>query len=664
MRWLWLAICIGLAVALPVVAHAQCVVPNCPTPTYNYGTVGAPAGAAPSVGTWNAVAPQANGVPVGPVVANTTALRGTCTTAAGCPTGDGIAATGVWRQTDGVANAPPLFFTPGTGACSTDDGASCVSAANGANHWNGQFPNQVADARQFSAVPDGTTNDLTALQACLNAMSPGGTCRMDGRFYWSGSLSVPLKTTLQCGDSMPIYFGSQWNTAPVLVYDNTVTSNPIIKASGHGAAVTNCAIIPKGVTYPISTYSGNFGVNVQIFDDEGFNDFHLLNVVFTGGDGGWHVHGNRPRVEHVYGDGLGQIASEGVGRWDVANTDSGNFTDVEFADGWFSNNTFLCLPGTGMYVGGTPLGASGIFMSGKVVSEGYLTSDLNLQNSILATDIWLDYSPTCASGVKSLIIGPGVKVNATRAVINSNGVGITTTSNGTVSNIIDLEIYMGTGGTVAINSGDSSNSGNIVGDTLVVANAPGVLFSALHNNDELYFHKLLFANINGGTYPIFTAGLGVTPSVCPLNCNVWFDVINGGSAGNNLFNNTEYVIGPGGINITRFLAAPAVTSPTGIGASGTVDVRSGGSDASGVVELNTNGSPSASGHFTFTTNMPGSTVVQCSFEYTAQNSSTAWAPSAPIATSYLSGNSLQVTWTNGSALSNSSVYDLSYNCSR
>jgi hypothetical protein len=124
----------------------------------------------------------------GPTVANTTALRASCTLATGCPAGDLVFAGGVIRLTYGNGNgAPPLYFSVGTGACSTDDGASCVNSANGKS-WLGQFSASGADVREWGAKCDGATDDTTAIEAALTAAAPiHGTVQFPSKTCFSAT---------------------------------------------------------------------------------------------------------------------------------------------------------------------------------------------------------------------------------------------------------------------------------------------------------------------------------------------------------------------------------------------------------------------------------------------------------------------------------------------
>lgn len=120
-----------------------------------------------------------------PSVANTTALRATPTTAAY----SGV----VLRVTDGVAGAPPLVFLPGTSACSTDDGASCVDSSDGKS-WVGQFPSTGADLRQWG-VSSTATDNTTALR---NALCTSGLTNFSippGTYKFASAISCTLSAT-------------------------------------------------------------------------------------------------------------------------------------------------------------------------------------------------------------------------------------------------------------------------------------------------------------------------------------------------------------------------------------------------------------------------------------------------------------------------------------
>jgi Pectate lyase superfamily protein len=151
----------------------------------------------------------------GSTVANTTVLRASCTSASGCPTGHLVFAGGITRLTYGNGNrAPPLFFATGAGACSTDDGASCVNSADG-NSWLGQFPASGADVREWGAPTDGVTDATSALQAAITATGKAGIPLLlgSGHYLISSSIVGP-------GSSFPV---SLIGNSPALVnYNNPI----------------------------------------------------------------------------------------------------------------------------------------------------------------------------------------------------------------------------------------------------------------------------------------------------------------------------------------------------------------------------------------------------------------------------------------------------------
>lgn len=141
------------------------------------------------------------------VVANTTALRAIPTTAA--------YGGSVLRTTDGVAGAPPMFFFPGSSACSTDDGAICVNSSDG-NHWSGQFLNHVFDVRQFGIVGNGSTDITSALQNVINDAPQGAELY----FPSAGSAyTIATGVTVAYGKSLKVR-GDDIYVAPLTPFDN------------------------------------------------------------------------------------------------------------------------------------------------------------------------------------------------------------------------------------------------------------------------------------------------------------------------------------------------------------------------------------------------------------------------------------------------------------
>lgn len=160
----------------------------------------------------------------------------------------------VARATDGVANAPPMYFhasalLPNTTPCTLNggagDGASQVPTSDG-NCWYGYFPSGHYDVREFGALGNGATAASTAIQNAINAASAagGGTVIVPptgDAYVINAGLTVPAGVQLQGASSI------FW-TSPI---DNTRTdwtskgswfwpqdgSNPGITLNGNNTGV-------------------------------------------------------------------------------------------------------------------------------------------------------------------------------------------------------------------------------------------------------------------------------------------------------------------------------------------------------------------------------------------------------------------------------------------
>jgi hypothetical protein len=145
-------------------------------------------------------------------VGNTTRLRLTRTSAF---------ANGVWRLTDGVAGAPPLFFVPSSGVCATDDGASCVNSGDG-NSW---VPSSTElDAREFGVVFNNATDNSVSLQAAFNWAASGQSLKFPcGTARFNSFLTIPQ------GNYYKI-IGQ--GACSLLLYSGTNTSGDIIQVGG------------------------------------------------------------------------------------------------------------------------------------------------------------------------------------------------------------------------------------------------------------------------------------------------------------------------------------------------------------------------------------------------------------------------------------------------
>lgn len=209
-----------------------------------------------------------------PTVANTTMLREAATT---------TYPTGVTRLTDGVAGAPILFFTVGSGACSIDDGASCVNSSNG-NSWIGQL-GRIADFREWSPSCTGASGpDITTL---LNEALASGSLRIavPSQCHILGNVLIPSHVSLEAAH--PWAGGLQ--TSPAAT--NYLTSADLfegpsatIEPSGPSASMRGLNLVADNLVTPTSLRSLLTAVNA--FSGTAitcaYADFHVENVLVIG----------------------------------------------------------------------------------------------------------------------------------------------------------------------------------------------------------------------------------------------------------------------------------------------------------------------------------------------------------------------------------------------
>ena len=235
-------------------------------------------------GSLNAASVNVNGVPVTAAVGNTTALRAQPTASF---------ATGVWRITDGIAGAPPLFFVPGTKACSVDDGASCVSSIDNKS-WLAQFPTQGADLRQWGILMNDTAGgaDSVAFQLAVNWMCangghlflPVGTMQLGGATVsctTAASMSVSLSGAGK--DQSVIHVKNNQDGLDVILHDQASSfhfSDFSVTTSGTDAG--NAISVTEGQA--TIAFAGTAAIsdltNVTVRGDDGYCVAHSFNNGF------------------------------------------------------------------------------------------------------------------------------------------------------------------------------------------------------------------------------------------------------------------------------------------------------------------------------------------------------------------------------------------------
>lgn len=322
-----------------------------------------------------------------PQVANTTALRLACTGLGTCVSSGPVFAGGVTRVTDGVAGAPPLYFSPGAGSCMTDDAGSCINSADG-NHWNGQFPASGADAREWGVKADGTTDNTSMLQYALNWAASNGAILFlpPGTMIFKSELSEPGEThgwgIVGAGQA------SSW-----LQYAGTNTNTDLVLIGGTsgvcpGTRTPGLVLKDFGIDSNIKM-TGGAALHVMGATNTKWSNIQISHNLFSGGgniwNGFWNDSGNT-----TFLDGYGFVAQNDA--IDVSGVAYPSCTNV--------GPTFT----NGIVVGS----AVGIHMGGGVGGLYVDTSDI-LENN---TDVVIDNAISGQANDQALF-GPGALLDLT-----------------------------------------------------------------------------------------------------------------------------------------------------------------------------------------------------------------------------------------------------------
>ncbi len=520
------------------------------------------------------------------------------------------------------------------------------------------------------AKGDGITDDTAAVQACLNSVGNGGICYAGGyRYKIAGSIAIPQATTLQCGFSKMMVNGAAWNSVPSILLSPTSQ----IAANGAGATITNCNVLNSSLTFPLTSRTG-FGSGIAI-TDAGNSDFHATRLAIEGFDSAIELHGARPYVEDINADGNG--VTHPVIAWNTGNTDSGSIGNTELAFGWWFD-TFKCAylaPGTGVGVGGTPVGAAGVFMFGKIVSEGFKTADYDFENSAIAQVLWADdFSWTgsggynCGYGVggTNVIVGPNVYLQADQITADQANAGVVVNHGGYLyAGEVTMSLY-GQGGGLTI--GDSTGAAQVyIGHALIsVGQSNGVIFN--NAASDLHVDKFQMADLNAGAN-----GDGTTPAtgVAPYvyNNTSGTEIIGKGYGGHINFNNVFTDLGR--VNIfggstntfalsenaetTTSMVPPTTVACTGIGSTGTCTLAVGPANSiwSGVIDLLPGGSGiSTTGQMNLTMPFPAITYSFC------QGSPNGGVGNSVVA----SGTGTQLLWNSTAPLTAGTHYYFPFTC--
>jgi hypothetical protein len=552
--------------------------------------------------------------------------------------------SGVWRldYSSGLG-AVPWFYVPSNSACSLNggngDGGSQVPSSD-SKCWIAHYNGATADIKEWGAVPGGLTDAHTQLQACLNAVGPGGTCQANAKFLISSSISVPRNETIWCGFTFPNnQDGAVANFAntPALILGSGVTVN----ATGNSVTIDHCLSYPNGTSFPSSNSSGFAGL---AFADNGYGSFSIVDSMILGFDSAFYGTGTAPYLRRVYADGTG--VTHAVFEDDNLNTDSGWFEDIRVQPYLTGNSGTSCpapsRAGTGMKI-------DGINYIGDAIVQNMQTADYDFGQLVLANKLWSDFNSSCARGssigikidTNGSIIASQVNINSSQIGIqflNSSGESVSRIGAMFLNNINQDCIQLGA-------------SGPIAAGTVQIG-------SVMTNAGQVDCGRYVVNYLDGGG-----------------NSSIQID----GGQINNSGGSTPYINVPTSIHANQIIVAEGLSTDISPASSlyGATPVActgygSGGSCAlvasvrvspwKGTVTLTTAGSPSTSGTVTLTwpLTLPNSNGCKVGL----QDGSDTWATLTPGVPTITSVDSLHTTinWSTQSALIASKTYNISFDC--
>ena len=289
----------------------------------------------------------------------------------------------------------------------------------------GPPPNGV-DVRLFMADPTGTTDSTAAFNACFAAV--GSNCWAGGgRYFIAGIVQIPGGSTLDCGYAMGDLGSNTSAPGNLNVYPALLLTpgSGEITASGPSARVKGCLILNRNLTFPVANGSGFAGIALA---DNGNASFSVVDSEILGFDTGIWITGNRPYLQHLILDDTG--INHANLEIDTGNTDSGVADDVKLQTGQSGTGCGNLRPGTGIRIGGSIPGATGVFLN-DIVVQGFQTANYDFANSIKGGIIWSDDEGiNCGYTGTGIIVEPNVTAEFDNVTVAQPNVGLQLLGNG------------------------------------------------------------------------------------------------------------------------------------------------------------------------------------------------------------------------------------------
>lgn len=510
------------------------------------------------------------------------------------------------------------------------------------------LPAQI-DLFSRGADPTGAADASAALQACLDAAGPGGTCRIGAaakpwRLRLLGDVRMPKNTTLDCAAGFPEGGdAADFDASPAILLDPRHT----IRGTS-GDIVRHCLIVRDGIAFPAKDASRFAGVALADGGPE-TQGFTVEDSVILGFDTGIWISGARPYIRHVTIDAAG--VDKAALELDVGNTDSGYVTDLKIQPMATANTdcSHWTRPGTGLRVAGQPQGAAGVWLD-RVVVQPFKTADYDFENSVILGNIWADGITAKCGGDNSVgvIVAPGAVVYGGSININGNGTGLV--DRGAIAHLGFLNVDFESGDCIVL--GDMAHPGRLQVGGLAGGSCGGYAVHVANAGSVLRTDDFGMAKVHGGKPPYFFAE---RPTA--LGSNFYVGKLETDLGAANPF--AGFVLSHGAEPAIHDIGlAPWRTACAGgLGAGGCRFLD--GDIYEGIVLLSPRGPDHSGGTVTLTLPIPARAMIACSPRL--QAGSAGWPPGSTVAYAQQGENRIGFSWTSPALLAGG-TYEIAYSC--
>lgn len=371
---------------------------------------------------------------------------------------------------------------------------------------------------EFGADLSGRADSTAALQRCLDAAGPGGTCRVErnAKLKVLGDLKIPANTTLDCGGAFPDAsnaYARSWGRLPALRLDSRHT----IAARGPGVAIRHCLIIRAGMTFPVGNPSAYAGTAIS---GDGFAGLTLEDDILIGFATAVDANGvNRVFMWRVYADGAGRPKPVIIlGH----NGDSGFLQDIKLQS-LAAAAPFTCAsrirPGIGLEFDHD----AGEFLDNVVVQD-FRVADYRWidSNSTMAGRIWSDFYAGCPKGRSiGFDLEDTTQMHFSQVAAYGSQTGVVITGNGPFQTVFFDELLAGDIGRDCLQLGDGRNggAGTVVIGKLDLSNASlscaryGIDYEDKKASSTISIYDGSITNVHGRAPPYIYLDAGISPGV-------------------------------------------------------------------------------------------------------------------------------------------------------